>query len=104
MADKGNGKTRGNGPVKIVFVDGEGKPHKRIADGVSKISVTDTRTNKHKQFDVDALSSEMLFQLAVGLVGHRMLTNIRNAAKVNPTADVLSIAESIFENLKKGHV
>ncbi len=99
-----NGKARGNGPVSIAFIDADGKPHKRITTGVSKISGTDKRTNKAATFDMDVLETPMIEQLAAGFVGHRMLTNVRNVLKQDEKANIIEVVQDIFDNLKANKV
>jgi hypothetical protein len=102
MANTEKGKSRGNGPIAIFFIDDQNKQHKRVPAKVTGIGVVDTATGKSKSFNLADLSDDVICQgAAFGFAG-RVLTYARNTIKNNAGASVLSCADSVMENLKSG--
>lgn len=99
-----NGKSRGNGPIAITFVDANGKQSKRPSETATKLHVLDKTSGKHKIFDLENLPDSVKWPLLVGMTAKRVETYARNAHKNKPGSNVLESADFVIENLMKGQI
>lgn len=95
-------KTRGHGPVTVSYVDGEGKPHKRVPDkGVVGVQVTD-KAGKTKIFKLSDLQPAMVNGLAALGFAKMIDIYVRNTVKNDDSADVLGTATERYDVVKGG--
>lgn len=94
-------KTRGDGPVSFVFIDGSNKEHKRVADGASQVKVL-AKGGKTKTYNVSTLAPAVIMQLATMEFKKRLDIKIRNTVKDDANAEVIAIADEDYAALKEG--
>lgn len=93
---------KGEGPVSIGYLVGD-KLSKRVADGVTAIVVT-PKVGEAKNYDLTTIPQGMLLQLAGLGLGKRLDVFIRNTVKNADDANVISLADSVFNEIKEGKI
>ena len=90
-------KTRGDGLVKVAFVNAAGADHKRVPEGVLAVSLNG------KQYTVAAIPAAVKDQLVAFALASRAKTYVNNHADdAAAGADVPGLVEKVYSDLLAG--
>lgn len=93
---------RADGPVKVSYIDTDGKEHDRVPLSVKTLKVTQRSDGKTKMFDLGKIGQPVIMQMAAQSAAKRIDISSRNAVKAKPDASVITVADDLFANLVAG--
>jgi len=95
-------KTRGDGPVVVMYIDAQNKEHKRVPADVVQVKVTGKDGKAGKTYAIDSLPVGVRNQLAAFAFARRADIFIRNSVDDDGKVNVLDKADEVFNSLKEG--
>lgn len=99
--DKKTRAKKGDGPVSFKFINDKNEASKRIPDNIDALQVIN-KAGKSKNLSISGLPVQVIRQLAASAFKVKLNSFAIASVKTNPNADVLGLADELYNNVKSG--